>query len=56
MGYVSFPNFRILRTKTKKRMFKDICSKNMQSYLGMLKHCNGYKIYELILRNLGVKI
>jgi len=60
LGMVNFPDHRILRTKTKKRMFKNILNKyellqneliseellnqSLQSYLGMLKHCNGYGI------------
>lgn len=50
LGYVSFPNHRILRVKTKKRMFKKIKPKNLQSYLGILKHCNGYKIKNKITK------
>jgi hypothetical protein len=60
LGYVSFPYHRILRTKTKRRMFRKIKGKfqelkrdkiskesfnqTIQSYLGVLKHCNSYKI------------
>lgn len=55
LGYVSFPYHRILRTKTRNRIFKKledigspIISKNfeqvLQSYLGVLKHCNSYKL------------
>lgn len=55
LGYVSFPYFKILRVKTKKRIVKrikkliDIGSRTnfeqtIQSYLGILKHCNSYKI------------
>ena len=44
LGYVSFPYFQILRTKTRKRMFVRLNKKNLQSYLGVLRHCNGYKI------------
>ena len=60
LGYVSFPYHRILRIKTKKRMFKRINDKlselrqnkitkqsfnqTIQSYFGVLKHCNSYKI------------
>lgn len=60
LGYVSFPRHRILRTKTKKRMFKKISKKLqelrrgiiskesfnqvIQSYFGIIKHCNGYKL------------
>ncbi len=60
LGYVSFPYYRILRTKTKKRMFKKIrvrikglnqnkiskksFNQTIQSYLGVLKHCNSHKL------------
>jgi retron-type reverse transcriptase len=44
LGYITLPYHRILRTKTKKRMFRRINNKNIQSYLGILKHCNGYKL------------
>ncbi len=52
LGYVNFPYYRTLRTKTKKRMFKKIKQRitdqffdqTLQSYLGVLKHCNGYKL------------
>ncbi len=64
LGYVVLPNCIVLRTKTKKRIFKKIrflknqLSKNiisqetfnstLQSYLGILKHCSGYKIQQKI--------
>ena len=60
LGYVSFPYHRILRAKTKKRMFEKIERKSrelkqgkisaesfnqsVQSYLGILKHCDSYKL------------
>jgi RNA-directed DNA polymerase len=60
LGYVVLPNHRVLRTKTKRRIIKKIRKKNMdlkchsiseesfnqslQSYLGVLRHCRGYKI------------
>jgi len=60
LGYVVLPQRRILRTKTKKRMLRKIREKRfllredlisdesfgqtLQSYLGILKHCQGYKI------------
>ena len=60
LGYVSFPKHSILRVKTKKRVFEKVKNKisdvkngklekesfnqTMQSYLGMLKHCNSYKL------------
>jgi retron-type reverse transcriptase len=58
LGMVNFPDYRILRTKTKRRMLKKISNnyellqnklvseesfnQSLQSYLGILKHCNGY--------------
>jgi len=44
LGYVILPYHRVLRTKTKKRMFKKINQNNLQSYLGVLSHCDGYKL------------
>lgn len=60
LGYVVLPHHRVLRTKTKRRMFKKIRIKkqelenklitkesfdqSLQSYLGMLKHCEGHKL------------
>lgn len=44
LGYVLRPYHRILRTKTKKRLFKKINEENLSSYLGILKHCNSFKI------------
>jgi RNA-directed DNA polymerase len=49
LGYVTLPHHRVLRTKTKRRMFKRINDKNIQSYLGVLGHCNGYKLTQKIL-------
>ena len=67
LGWVNFPDHRVLRTKTKKRMLKKIKSakdglerglineesfnNSLQSYLGMLKHGCGYKITRKIIRN-----
>lgn len=62
LGYISFPYFRILRTKTKRRIFKKLKQKTIQlkqnkilkesfnqtiqSYLGILKHCNSYRLQQ----------
>jgi len=44
LGWVHFPDHRVLRTKTKRRMFKRIMarptSETINSYLGLLKHGN----------------
>ena len=48
LGWVHFPNYRILRTTTKRRMLKNLSkdpSKEIViSYRGLLKHGNTYKI------------
>jgi len=48
LGYVVLPHYKILRTNTKKRILRRITSNisdsTRQSYLGILKHCKGYKI------------
>lgn len=60
LGMINFSDYRILRTKTKRRMMKKILEKrelldkkliseelfsqSLQSYLGMLGHCRGHKI------------
>jgi retron-type reverse transcriptase len=46
LGYVSFPHYTILRTKTKRRMFKRISEKNFTSYNGILQHCRSRKLQD----------
>ena len=65
LGYVILPHYIVLRTKTKRRIYKKIQQKmknlneefisaeqyhqSVQSYLGVLKHCKGYKIKQSII-------
>ncbi len=49
LGWVHFPDHRVLRTATKRRMIRNIEIKNgneatVQSYRGLLKHGNTHKI------------
>jgi RNA-directed DNA polymerase len=49
LGWVHFPDHRVFRTTTKRRMFKNIEIKEgkketVQSYLGLLKHGNTHKL------------
>ncbi|MBI4121882.1 MAG: group II intron reverse transcriptase domain-containing protein [Parcubacteria group bacterium] len=48
LGWVHFPDHRVLRTKTKQRMFRRIrehpTEPTLQSYLGLLSHGNTAKI------------
>ncbi|MBI4437505.1 RNA-directed DNA polymerase [Candidatus Uhrbacteria bacterium] len=44
LGYVTLSHHRVLRTKTKRRMFKKVTLENMPSYMGLLEHCDGYAL------------
>jgi len=55
LGYVSFANHSILRVKTKNRILRRVNQKSLQSYLGVLKHCNSYKIRDKISTLLNVE-
>jgi hypothetical protein len=62
LGYVVFPHHRLLRTKTKKRVFKklkkrtqeykldliskEILKQSLNSYLGVLSHADTYKLHK----------
>ncbi len=53
LGWVHFPNHRVLRMATKRKMFRNIEAKaenenTITSYLGMLKWGNGYKLSEKV--------
>lgn len=66
LGMVNFPDHKVLRTNTKRRMFKKLSKKHkdlqkglisqkkfnqsLQSYLGILKHCEGYGLQSEIER------
>lgn len=49
LGWVHFPDHRVLRTSTKRRAFQGIRKKEgdeatVQSYLGLMKHGNAYRV------------
>jgi len=44
LGYVTLPHHRVLRTKTKRRMFARVNRENIPSYVGLLEHCNGHEL------------
>lgn len=66
LGYIVFPHHIILRTRTKKRMFRNIWhnfqlmqeglldkkkfEQSFRSYLGLLEHCRGYGIRDKIAK------
>ncbi len=55
LGWVHFPDYRVLRTATKRRMFRNIAhsssnKKTVQSYLGLISHGNTFKLRKGIAR------
>lgn len=54
LGWVHFPDHQVLRTTTKKRMFRNIKSKDgkeetVQSYLGLISHGNSWKLQQKVI-------
>lgn len=49
LGYIQFADYRILRTRTKNRLFEKINDTNYLSYLGLLNHCHSYKLRKRII-------
>lgn len=54
LGWTHFPDHRVLRTTTKRRMFKNIEQQGgkietLESYLGLISHGNTYKLKTQIL-------
>jgi RNA-directed DNA polymerase len=53
LGWVHFSDHRVLRTATRRRMFRQLTETNfkeeiVQSYLGLLKHGNTYLLRQVI--------
>lgn len=58
LGWVHFPDHRVLRTATKKRMFRNIeirrgNAETLQSYLGLLRHGNAGKLEKMVRENIS---
>lgn len=69
LGYVVLPGHRLLRTKTKRRMFvkmgrkmedyrlgritRTSVERSLQSYLGVLSHANAHRLTEKLLNEFG---
>ncbi len=53
LGWVNFPDHRVLRTVTKRRMLKNLQNNHSletkASYVGMLKHGNTHKLRKMIM-------
>lgn len=52
LGYICFPYFTIIRTRTKKRMFRKLDRTNATSYIGVLKHCRSYRLRKVLMQKL----
>ncbi len=48
LGYITLPHYRLIRTKTKKRILKRINKKNYPSYMGVLSHANSYNFLKTL--------
>ncbi len=59
LGWVNFPQCRVLRTSTKRRMFRNIehnsTPETIYSYLGLISHGNMHKMYIEIEKMLNSK-
>ncbi|MFH1145361.1 MAG: reverse transcriptase/maturase family protein [bacterium] len=60
LGWVQFSNHRVLRTKTKQRMFRKIMDANfsnngLQSYLGLFSHGNTWKLRQQLLDSFWIR-
>lgn len=52
LGWVNFPHHQILRTATKRRVYKNLNEKSLASYCGLLSHGNTYKLQQKIIERL----
>lgn len=53
LGWIHFPDHKVLRIATKRKMFKNIERKHnnktvIQSYFGLLRHGNTYRLQDKI--------
>jgi RNA-directed DNA polymerase len=55
LGWVHFPEHRVLRTVTKTRMLKKLSKKNKEAYRGMLGWGNGYKMSQKLEEGHSIK-
>lgn len=55
LGYVTLPHYRVLRTKTKRRMLRRVNGDNLTSYLGILEHCEGRSLRLAIIAKAAVR-
>lgn len=49
LGFTIFPNFILLRNKTKNKIFNNLDESNKSSYFGILKYCNSFNLKQKIV-------
>jgi len=59
LGWVNFPDYKVLRRATKKRMFRKLRENgykedSLNSYLGMIRHGDAFKIKKELLSKFPV--
>jgi len=54
LGYIVLPHYRVLRTKTKKRMMRRLNQTNLPSYLGLIKHCDSYRLKKQLINKVRI--
>ena len=58
LGWAHFPHHRVLRSSTKRRMFKRIYknpqNEPLQSYLGLISHGNTFGLKQEVLNSFGL--
>lgn len=55
LGYIVLPYYKVVRTKTKKRIIKKLNIGNLASYLGVLSHANSFRFEQSLLQKLPIK-
>lgn len=53
LGYVSLPHYKVLRTRTARRIIRLVSLKSLASYHGVLSHCSGFRLQNRILKICG---
>ena len=56
LGYVILPYYKVIRTKTKKRIIRKLNKENLASYLGVLSHANSFKLEKSLRKILSEDI
>jgi RNA-directed DNA polymerase len=49
LGYTILPNGILLRTRTKARMYEKVNRNNINSYVGLMKHCDSYNLCQKVI-------